>query len=56
MTAQSSKKEPRGKSRAKQDSIEERAYQIYNRRIQQGLPGEPDDDWYQAEKELKSGQ
>jgi hypothetical protein len=33
--------------------IRKRAEKIYNNRIAKGIPGTPESDWMQAEKELK---
>ena len=35
------------------DEIAKAAYLIYRRRISLGLPGSPESDWLQAEKEVK---
>jgi len=37
-----------------QEDIRKRAEKIFNNRIAKGIPGSPESDWLQAEKELKS--
>jgi hypothetical protein len=36
-----------------EDDIRKKAEKIYNNRIAKGIPGTPESDWMQAEKELK---
>ncbi|MBP1711620.1 MAG: hypothetical protein H6Q49_1822 [Deltaproteobacteria bacterium] len=36
------------------DSVEKRAYELYQERIISGAPGDDISDWFQAEKEMKT--
>jgi hypothetical protein len=53
--AQATKKAPAAskKKRITENDIRKRAEKIYNNRIAKGIPGTPESDWMQAEKELK---
>jgi len=33
-------------------NVHQRAYEIYENRLDKDLPGDPESDWYQAEEEL----
>jgi hypothetical protein len=41
------------KKKITEEDIRKRAEKIYNNRIAKGIPGTPESDWTQAEKELK---
>jgi hypothetical protein len=47
------KKAPTRK-RITEASIRKRAQEIYLKRMEEGLPGDADSDWRQAEKELRN--
>jgi len=40
------------KKKITEEDIRKRAEKIYNNRIAKGIPGSPETDWLQAEKEL----
>jgi hypothetical protein len=44
------------KKKITEEDIRKRAEKIYNNRIAKGIPGSPESDWIQAEKELKGSQ
>jgi len=51
--APASKKAP-AKRRVTEKSIRKRAEEIYLKRMEEGIPGDAESDWQQAEKELRS--
>jgi hypothetical protein len=51
--APTTKKAP-AKLRVTERSIRKRAEEIYQKRMEEGIPGDADSDWIQAEQELRS--
>jgi len=48
----STKRKTVSKKKISEDDIRNKAQEIYNNRIKEGIAGDADSDWVQAEKEL----